>query len=245
MASDLAESHISQLLEAAVEAARIAGPYFISGFRDRSALADSIETKSSATDLVTASDKLCEKVIVEHLSAKFPNHAFIGEEGTGGTWPEDDTPVWIIDPIDGTTNFVSGLEPFTCISIGCAIRKQPVVGVVYAPLVDQLYSAALGRGAFLNGTTKLPIFDHFPPLSLSSALVVTEFGHSPAPEIQKPKQEAIARLVGNCRGIRSFGSCAMNMCTVSKGGCDAYYEKGIHCWVGFDGNTSTGVVLSV
>ncbi|KAI9021900.1 hypothetical protein DFJ74DRAFT_670835 [Hyaloraphidium curvatum] len=224
---------LDELLDAAIHAARVAAAHFRNGYADRAAMFAGMESKSGPADLVTATDKLCESVIVEELKKRFPSHAFVGEEGVAAgaaaVWPKDDRCVWIIDPIDGTTNFAHGLDAFTCISIGCAIRGTPVVGVVYAPIVDQLFSAAVGRGATLNGT-KLPLFSHFAPLSLSTALVITEFGHSTDPVVQKPKQDAISKLVGLCRGIRAFGSAAMNMCRVACGGPDSYYEKGIHCW---------------
>lgn len=231
--ADVQSDTIKSLLEAAVEVARLAGQLFTAGFRDRETLIRGIQTKSSAADLVTATDKAVETFIFEELRKRFATHKFVGEEGIAGPtqWPEDDTPVWIVDPVDGTLNFAHGLEPFTCISIACAIGKRPVVGVVYAPLVDQLFSAGRGLGAFLN-SSPLPTFAHFPPLALASALVVTEFGHAHEPEIQAPKQKAISKLIGNCRGIRCFGSAAMNMCYVAKGSCDAYYEAGIHSWVG-------------
>ncbi|CAD1469172.1 unnamed protein product, partial [Heterotrigona itama] len=109
-------------------------------------------TKSCEVDLVTEWDQKVEKLLVDGISSKFPDHKFIGEEATSlGTKVElTDAPTWIIDPIDGTMNFVHGL-PHTCISIALLINKTTEIGVVYNPILEQFFSARRGQGAFLNG----------------------------------------------------------------------------------------------
>ncbi|CAF3892682.1 unnamed protein product, partial [Rotaria sp. Silwood1] len=111
-----------------------------------------VETKGSAADLVTEFDQRVEEILIKKLQEKFPTHKFIGEESSAAgvkTIFEND-PTWIIDPIDGTTNFVHGF-PFVAISIALAINKQVVIGVIYNPILDLLYSAVHGKGAFRNG----------------------------------------------------------------------------------------------
>jgi len=111
--------------------------------------------KSSATDLVTETDKATEKLLVGGLSAKFPGHKFIGEEDVAENKGNNvgdvtDDPTWIIDPIDGTTNFVHG-HPMVCISVGLVIKRVPWIGIVNVPMTNSTYYATRFKGAFLNG----------------------------------------------------------------------------------------------
>lgn len=95
---------------------------------------------------------MCEDLIFNHLKQHFPTHKFIGEEtsATTGDFELTDEPTWIVDPVDGTTNFVHGF-PSVCVSIGLTIGKIPTVGVVYDPIIDELFTGIDGKGAFLNG----------------------------------------------------------------------------------------------
>lgn len=180
---------------------------------------------------------------------------FIGEETMAeGVQSEfTDAPTWIVDPIgkcvkhvgrdrvaianvmyiDGTTNFVHS-HPYVAVSIGLTIGKEPVVGVVYCPLMDELYSAAKGLGAFLNETISLPMV-RSPLEDLSQCLVATEAGSDRSPEVFDKKIDFIRTLLGQkqCHGkqahsIRCTGSAAINMCTIAKGVVDVYWEVG--CW---------------
>ncbi|RCN33876.1 inositol monophosphatase family protein [Ancylostoma caninum] len=111
-----------------------------------------VKTKASDTDLVTETDQAVEKLLIEGLSAAFPDHKFIGEESTasGASIEWTDAPTWIIDPIDGTTNFVHRI-PLVAICVGLAINKQLRAGIVYNPITRELYLAQVGCGAFKNG----------------------------------------------------------------------------------------------
>ncbi|KAG8034501.1 hypothetical protein G9C98_007577 [Cotesia typhae] len=102
-------------------------------------------------DLVTEYDRKIEDIIIGKLKQQFPEHKFIGEESTGKDLPElTDDPTWIIDPIDGTTNFIHNF-PQICVVIGLSINKEMRIGIVYNPVLDQLFTARKGRGSFLNG----------------------------------------------------------------------------------------------
>ncbi|GMP75767.1 hypothetical protein CsSME_00032738 [Camellia sinensis var. sinensis] len=129
------DSH-SQFLAIAVEAAKIAGDVIRKGFYQTK----HVEHKGEV-DLVTETDKACEDHIFNHLKEHFPHHKFIGEETTAacGVTELTDEPTWIVDPLDGTTNFVHGF-PFVCVSIGLTIGKVPTVGVVYNPIMDEVRS---------------------------------------------------------------------------------------------------------
>ncbi|KAI8145444.1 hypothetical protein BJV82DRAFT_603682 [Fennellomyces sp. T-0311] len=190
------------------------------------------------TDLVTETDQAVEKYIKQRLSQTYPEHRFIGEEtmaeGVEAEFTEE--PTWIVDPIDGTTNFVHG-HPFVAVSIGLTIAKEPVVGVVYCPLFNELYSAAKGHGAFLNESKRLPLYQPSPPPlgDLSQCLVATEAGSDRSPEVFGKKMNLIHTLLKQkeqngkqAHSIRCTGSAAINMCSVAKGVVDVYWEVG--CW---------------
>ncbi|KAI9310601.1 inositol monophosphatase [Dichotomocladium elegans] len=187
------------------------------------------------TDLVTETDQAVEKFIKERLAAVYPDHKFIGEEtmAEGVQTEFTDAPTWIVDPIDGTTNFVHS-HPYVAVSIGLTIQKEPVVGVVYCPLTNELFSAAKGQGAFLNETIRLPLV-HAPLGDLSQCLVATEAGSDRSPEVIDKKVEFIHTILRHqknggkqAHSIRCTGSAAINMCSVAKGVVDVYWEVG--CW---------------
>jgi myo-inositol-1(or 4)-monophosphatase len=136
---------------------------------------------------------------------------------------------------DGTTNFVHGY-PFVAVSIGLTIDKVPVLGVVYNPLLDELYSAAQGLGSFLNLTTPLPLFQPPLPLTkLSQCLIATEAGSDRSSGVLDKKVDAIHAMLrrindngAEAHSVRATGSAALNMCSVAKGCVDVYWEVG--CW---------------
>ncbi|KAI9488487.1 inositol monophosphatase [Zychaea mexicana] len=190
------------------------------------------------TDLVTETDQAVEKYIKKRLSEAYPEHRFIGEEtmAEGVEAVFTDEPTWIVDPVDGTTNFVHG-HPFVAVSIGLTIGKEPVVGVVYCPLMNELYSAAKGLGAFLNENVRLPLFQPTPPPlgDLSECIVATEAGSDRSPEVFDKKMATIHTILKQkqnngkqAHSIRCTGSAAINLCTIAKGVVDVYWEVG--CW---------------
>ncbi|XP_076758967.1 inositol monophosphatase 1 [Xylocopa sonorina] len=184
-------------------------------------------TKSSDIDFVTEWDQKVEKLLFEGISSKFPDHKFIGEEDTalGKKVELTDAPTWIIDPIDGTMNFVHGL-PHTCISIALLVNKITEIGIIYNPILEQLFTARKGQGAFLNGA---PI-NVSGVKELSKALLLLEMGTSREPERIKVVLENVTKLITKVHGIRAFGSAALNMCMVAFGAVDVTFEFGIHSW---------------
>lgn len=174
-------------------------------------------------DLVTETDKECEEKIVSKIRQAFPAHKFIGEEESSksGTPELTDDPTWMIDPLDGTTNFVHGF-PFVCVSIGLTINKEVVLGVVHNPILGETFTAIKGCGAFLNGKP-IRCSEHS---SLAKCLLATEVGVSRDESSMKAIMGRVQAVVSKCRGVRCAGSCAMNMCGVAMGRLDAFYEIG-------------------
>lgn len=201
---------------------------YVTGFK-------TFETKSCDIDFVTEVDKKVEATLIGGLSKQFSGHKFIGEEtiSGGGKFELTDDPTWIIDPVDGTMNFVHGF-PHSCISLALWINKEPIAGIVYNPLLDQLFTARKGKGAFLNGKQ----IHCSQAMKLSDALVTTEAGTSRDPEKIKCVIENYATILAKAHGIRGLGSAALNMAMVAMGGADANFEFGIHAW-----DTAAGALL--
>ncbi|WKX88671.1 hypothetical protein Q1695_008362 [Nippostrongylus brasiliensis] len=188
-----------------------------------------VKTKESATDLVTETDQAVEKLLIKGLSEAFPDHKFIGEESTAGgaSYRYTDAPTWIIDPIDGTTNFVHRI-PLIAICVGLAINKELRAGIVYNPITKELFFAQVGRGAFKNG---FPIRTS-DTTAISNSVVITQLGSHRYPEMLHSYTASYKALMvdHNCHGHRCFGSAAINMIMVAQGACDAMVEYGLHSW---------------
>ncbi|CAH9081657.1 unnamed protein product [Cuscuta epithymum] len=214
----MADIAVEEFLAVAVDAAKQAGEIIRNGFHQKK----HIEHKGSV-DLVTETDKACETLIFNHLKHHFPTHKFIGEETTAayGASELTDEPTWIVDPVDGTTNFVHGF-PFVCVSIGLTIGKKPTVGVVYNPIMNELFTGIHGKGAFLNGS----------PIKVSSqdelvkALLVTEAGTKRDKLNVDACTSRINNLLFKVRSLRMTGSLALNLCSIACGRIDLCYEAG-------------------
>ena len=177
-----------------------------------------------AMDLVTETDRRCEELIFEQLKGAFPDHRFVGEEETAqlGAVPAlTAAPTWLVDPLDGTTNFVHNF-PFTCVCIGLAVEREVALGVVYNPVLDELFVGVRGAGATLNGEP-IRVSDTG---RLSSALVATELGVHRDRETMDATFRRVQALAGGARSLRCSGSCACNMTSVACGRLDAFYEIG-------------------
>ncbi|XP_060901539.1 inositol monophosphatase 1 [Labrus mixtus] len=187
-----------------------------------------VMTKSSSVDLVTQTDQKVEKLIIQSVKEKYPTHRFIGEESVAEGEPcvLTDEPTWIIDPIDGTTNFVHAF-PFIAVSIGFSVNKQVEFGVVYSCLEDKMFTARRGKGAFCNGEP-LQVSDQ---KDIKQSIIATEFGSNRDPETVERIFSSMRNIVTiPVHGVRGAGTAAINMCLVASGCVEAYYEIGIHVW---------------
>ncbi|MBS2964030.1 inositol monophosphatase [Actinocrinis puniceicyclus] len=179
------------------------------------------ETKSSPTDVVTEMDTAAESLIRELILGQRPDDAFLGEEG--GAESGRSAVRWVIDPIDGTVNYLYDL-PHWAVSVGVEVDGITVAGVVAAPRLGELYTAVRGAGAWCNDE-KLRVR---PTTELGSALIATGFGYRAE---RRRRQGAIAgALLPRVRDIRRAGSAALDLCAVAAGRVDGYYERGTHHW---------------
>lgn len=210
---------MDDLLLDAIDIARNAGrtirPYFRSDRLD-------IHSKLNEADIVTAADKASEAIIVKSIKHLYPSHSILSEEM--GAENHDGEYRWIIDPLDGTTNFSAGI-PIFAVSIGIEHNGVPVVGVVYDPVLDELFTAVKGQGAFLNGTP-IHVKDNN---RLDRAVVSTGF---PVDKNVNPDNnlDNVSRVLPLVRGMRRLGSAAMDICYVAAGFTDAYWEMNLHDW---------------
>lgn len=209
---------MNELLGIAERLARRAGSVALEGRRGGELGAS---TKSSPTDMVTEYDKLCETLIVEGITDARPDDAIVGEEGAnkpGSTGIE-----WHIDPIDGTTNFVFD-QPNWSVSIGTCDAQGPLAGAVYMPVLDEMFTASRGGGAFRNGVPIAPR----DVTSVADALVATGFSYDP--EARRRHGRTVANMVGSIRDLRRLGAASVDICFVACGRLDAYVEGGLNSW---------------
>lgn len=187
-----------------------------------------VKLKSSPADLVTETDQRVEKILISAITNRYPDHRCIGEESVaaGERVQLTDAPTWIIDPIDGTVNFVHRF-PFLAVSIAFTVNQQTQFGIVYSCVEDKLFHAHRGGGAFLNGQ---PLHASGQE-DVSRCVVVTEIGAERDDLALSTMTANIFRLLKlPVHGIRALGTAAVDMCQVATGGADAYYHIGMHCW---------------
>jgi myo-inositol-1(or 4)-monophosphatase len=178
-------------------------------------------TKSSVTDLVTEYDRAVEAYIVDELRRLHPDDAILGEEGTADGGTSGST--WVIDPIDGTTNFVYDQPSWSC-SVAVERDGVTVAGAVYLPALDELYSAAIGSGATRNGAS-IRVSDCS---DLGLALAGTGFSYDP--DRRRDQATVVAGLIADVRDIRRLGSAAVDLCMVACGRLDLYFERHLNAW---------------
>ncbi|MEG3765714.1 inositol-1-monophosphatase [Alteromonas sp. 14N.309.X.WAT.G.H12] len=208
------------MLNIAVRAARVAGQIILRGFENRSDLTK--ETKG-VNDYVTLIDKEAEQAIINKIQQSYPDHSFLGEE-SGETHGADTEYQWIIDPLDGTTNFIKGIPHFS-VSIALLHKGRLDQAVVFDPIRSEIFTASRGQGAQLNGyrirTTK--------PKDLSETVLATAL---PFKEKAQFGEFALSlnRIFRECGDIRRGGSAALDMAYVAAGRMDGYWERGIKVW---------------
>jgi myo-inositol-1(or 4)-monophosphatase len=186
--------------------------------------------KSTITDLVTQTDKNAEQVIKDDILAKFPDHNILAEE-SGETSSNSDF-LWVIDPLDGTTNFVHGLSPY-CVSIALFKNNKPLLSVISELPSENLFWAVKGNGAFCNGE-KISVSSR---KLIRDSLLITGFSYE-----HDSKWETNMKLFKNftkiSHGVRRIGSAAADLCYVASGKADAFWEIGLYPW-----DSAAGILL--
>ena len=182
-------------------------------------------TKSSPTDVVTEMDRAAETLISERIRAERPGDAILGEEGGQSG---QGRVRWIVDPLDGTVNYLYGLADWA-VSIAAEVGGQVVAGVVAVPRHAEVFTAVAGQGSWLHPAGGAPVrLRCNTGVPLSRALVATGFGYGQARRVIQG--EVAAAVLPLARDIRRGGSCAVDLCSVAAGRVDAYYERGVNYW---------------
>ncbi|MFI5977176.1 inositol monophosphatase family protein [Streptomyces sp. NPDC051452] len=211
------------LLDLAREAARHAGELLRDG---RPADLAVTKTKSSPIDVVTEMDIAAEKLITDLISARRPDDGFLGEEGASVAGTSGVR--WVIDPLDGTVNYLYGL-PTWAVSIAAEYDGETVAGVVAAPMRGETYHAVRGGGAWATGAWQGErALGCRPAPPLDQALISTGFNY--VTEVRAHQAEVAGRLIPRFRDIRRGGSAAIDLCDVACGRLDGYYERGLNAW---------------
>jgi myo-inositol-1(or 4)-monophosphatase len=232
--TDVQAGDAEALLRIAVATAAEAGRLLASWRGDERP--EVVQTKSSPTDVVTEMDRRSEALITSRIRAHRPGDAVLGEEGgqtAGGAAPAGgDASLpgrvrWVVDPLDGTVNYLYGLRDWA-VSIAAEVDGTVVAGVVEVPRHGETFTAVAGQGAWLHrGEAKLALHCTM-AVPLGQALIGTGFGYDPGR--RQVQGEVLAALLPYVRDIRRGGSAAVDLCSVAAGRLDAFYERGLNYW---------------
>ncbi|MGE5674687.1 MAG: inositol monophosphatase family protein [Mycobacterium leprae] len=208
---------LDQLERALVEAVRAAGEIIHSHTGERM----TVQYKTSWSDLVTEVDKAVEQAVRAQILGRFPDHGFVGEEGGGG-WEQEFT--WVLDPLDGTTNFAHTLPNF-CTSLACYRGQEALVGAIYDPNRDELFTARAGGGAYLNGAA----IQVDPAAELHDSVIGTNLMWDMR-EDRFNNLPGLQELGKNVRGIRSIGAAALELAYVAAGRLSGFAQYRLSPW---------------
>ena len=208
----------AELRELAERVAREAGAQLLAAFAGP---AVDVEAKSTPTDLVSAADQAAEDLIRAGIAAERPDDGFLGEEGSDETGSSGLR--WVVDPLDGTTNFLFGI-PQWAVSIAVEDADGVLAGVVFDPPRSELWAAERGGPATLDGA---PVRGS-ERTELATALVATGFGYDA--DVRRAQAATVGALLPDVRDVRRFGAAALDLAWCAAGRFDAYYERGVHHW---------------
>ncbi|SFB73001.1 myo-inositol-1(or 4)-monophosphatase [Polaromonas sp. OV174] len=209
------------MLNVAIKAARAAGAIINRAALDVEAVRVSLK---QTNDFVTEVDQNAEAAIIETLLTAYPGHGILAEESGSEHGAKDSELVWIIDPLDGTTNFIHGF-PFYCVSIALSVRGKIEQAVVYDPNRNDIYSASKGRGAYVNDR-RIRVSKR---TRLQESLISTGFPYRPGDKL-KPYLNMLGEVMSQCAGVRRPGAAALDLAYVATGNSDGFFETGLQPW---------------
>lgn len=211
---------MSPIINIAIKAARLAGKLIL---RAQDEVESLTIVEKGRNDFATKVDRNAEEIIIETIKRAYPSHGILGEE-SGSIDTENAETIWIIDPLDGTTNFLHGFPQY-CISIAIQDRGKITHGVVYDPVRDELFSASRGRGAQMNGKRlRVSNLDKLDRALLGTGFPFREFG------FLDEYISLFKALMPSCAGIRRAGAAALDLAYVAAGRLDGFWEFGLKPW---------------
>ena len=224
MAADVTGAAVAggevELLRVAHEAARAAGALLLDRFGGP---AEDVRVKSTPTDLVSEADVAAERAIRAILARHRPGDAMLGEEGGDQAGDGESAVHWLVDPLDGTINYLFGI-PQWCVSVACLDGDGGIAGVVFDPVRDETFAATRSGPPTLNGQT----ITGSAKADLATAMVATGFAYDAA--VRARQADVLTRVLPRVRDIRRLGSAALDLAWTACGRCDAYYERGLNPW---------------
>ena len=232
---------VEELLKLAVNAACMAGDLLLERF-DHGGV-ESVESKSTPTDLVSEADRVSQRYLRENLELHRPLDGFLGEE-EGDDEPGESGLRWVVDPLDGTVNFLFGI-PHWCVSVAVQDDRGTLAGAIYDPLRDEIFTAGRGGQATLTSPVKYSMHDPPPPATwpqrfeelalsssaredLSTAMIATGFAYDA--RVRAAQARVLAKVIPRVRDIRRFGSAALDLAWTAAGRYDAYFERTVKPW---------------
>jgi myo-inositol-1(or 4)-monophosphatase len=217
---ELSESELQELRAVAVRVATEAAE-LVRGSRTTGV--GDVDTKSSETDVVTAADRESERLIRSRIAELRPGEPMLGEEEGGEAAASGAGLCWVVDPIDGTVNYLYGF-PWYAVSVAAQLDGVSVAGAVVEPATGRVWAAARGQGAQLDGSPLCPST----ATRIEMSLVATGFGYQAAR--RQRQAAAVAELLFRIRDIRRAGAASLDLCSVAAGWCDGYVEQGLNRW---------------
>ena len=217
----MSQTNLHPMLNIAIKAARAAGAIINRASLDVDRLT---VTSKGPNDFVTEVDQAAERIIIETLLSAYPDHAILAEESGRSMGSHTSDYVWIIDPLDGTTNFIHGFPQYA-VSIALAFKGKVEQAVVYDPARNDLFYATKGRGAFMNDK-RLRVSKR---IRLADALIGTGFPFRKGDNFKR-YMKIFEELMPLCAGLRRPGAAALDLCYVAAGWYDAFFETGLHPW---------------
>ncbi len=190
-------------------------------------------TSKGPRDIVTDVDIKCQKMIKDYLDKHFKDYGFCGEESKEEKYESNKDFVWIVDPIDGTTNFAHGF-PAYCVSIALAYKSIPILGVIYNPINKCIYKAHIKSKAYKNNK----VIKVSKIKKLEQSLIVFGFYYNFDTDTERRIRE-FENIILSVQSVRRDGSAALNICYVAEGVCDAFYETSLHAW-----DVAAGIIIA-
>lgn len=228
---EFSDVQIAEFLAAAVKLVKEAGEMITDAMDKQKNVEIDVKeanvAEGNASAVLTETDMKVEKHIISGLSALYPDHRFIGEESVadGLITSYTSAPTWIIDPIDGTMNFVHS-NPLVCTSVGLTINKKLVAGVVHCPVLGLCYTAVLGQGSYCNGK-RLSSSD---VTQMAKAMVIMELPVGANSEKKGVAMANLSTVMDRAHAVRAPGPAALDITWVGAGAADCFFHFGIHCW---------------
>ena len=217
---------MKEYLDVALEAGKKAGEIIRDNFHKKKLI-----DYKGRINLVTNVDREAEKVVLDTIKKYYPEHNILTEETDHKQNPDQEY-CWVIDPLDGTTNYVHGF-PFVCVSIALQRNGKSIVGVVYNPILDELFHAEKGNGSFRN-SEPISVSDN---ADFSKSLLATGFPYDMLDD-ERNNIQYFSKLIKKCRGIRRPGAAAIDICYVACGIFDGYWELELYPW-----DTAAGIII--